>query len=304
MTIRNAKGFSLAATIESGQVFRYSHSSSDDFYHVVAGDTIVKVRQRGNQIECECSSRSFDVKKFLGLNHDYGRIIRSISKDGKIAAAIRRHYGLRLIGQEPWECTASFIISAFSNIPRIRKCLNNVAEAFGSRISLGGFAAFSFPKPQQISSFPKLRKCGLGYRAKYLFETARIFVANPERYSRQQLRKLGYAAAKERLTELPGVGGKVADCVLLFSCGFYEAFPVDVWVMRTMQKLYGNKITAAAKRANEKAVGGFARGYFGKYAGYAQQFLYHYARNGKGAAYKSKSRLLNPEHSDSNPFHP
>ncbi|MBI2141532.1 hypothetical protein HYU16_03855 [Candidatus Woesearchaeota archaeon] len=291
MNIMPAKDFNLKATLESGQVFRYHHDGNTGFYCVVAGGSIIKIRQIGSRIEYDCSSKVFDVAKLFGFNHSYGKIIKSISRDEKIRGAINKHYGLRILEQQPWECTASFICSAFSNIPRIRQCIEKVSAAFGSRIEFDGFKTFSFPQPQQISDFAKLKKCGLGYRAKYLFETARIFSNNSEDYSLQQLRKLSYAAAKERLMELPGVGSKVADCILLFAYGFYGAFPVDVWIHRAMADSYGaqlRKLAAAGKKTgkgkiSESVVAGFARGYFGEYAGYAQQFLYHHSRIEKAA---------------------
>ncbi|MBI2144186.1 DNA repair protein [Candidatus Woesearchaeota archaeon] len=274
--------FSLASTLESGQVFRY-HLGSGGFYCVVAGNSIIKLQQEGNIIRYACSNPKFGVAIFLGLSHDYGSIMKSISKDEKISAAIKAHYGLRILGQPVWECTASFICSSFSNIPRIKRCLESVAATFGSKLEFDGLPFFSFPQPQQISSLSKLQKCGLGYRAKYLFEAAKIFSGNSSGYSLQQLRKLSYEGAKKRLMELPGVGSKVADCILLFSCGFYEAFPVDVWVMRAMVGQYGNEIKkfAAAKKPNEKIIADFARSHFGKYAGYAQQFIYHDARTSR-----------------------
>lgn len=283
MKLLPAPDFNLKATLESGQVFRYHYSNG--FYYVVVGDSIVKLQQKESDLFYGCSRKNFGVEKFLGLNHSYDEIIASISKDEKIAAAVRHHYGLRIIEQDVWECTASFICSAFSNIPRIRQCIEKVAAEFGDRMEFDGFETFSFPQPQQINDFSKLKKCGLGYRAKYLFETAKIFSNNGEYYSLQQLQKLNYEKAKERLLELPGVGSKVADCILLFSCGFYVAFPVDVWIQRAMVGSYGrelNKLAAARKKkVSESVVADFARLYFGEYAGYAQQFLYHDARTQK-----------------------
>lgn len=286
MNLLQIRDFNLKATIESGQLFRYL-SGSNGFYYVVAGGAIIKIRQNGisSVVEYDCSDKNFDVKEFLGLNHNYADILKSISKDEKIAAAVKKHSGLRILEQQPWECTASFICSAFSNIPRIKQCIEKVAAAFGSRIEFDGIKTFSFPQPQQINDFSKLKRCGLGYRAKYLFDTARIFTRKGNDYSLQQLRKLSYADAKEKITELPGVGSKVADCTLLFSYGFFEAFPVDVWIHRAMEMNYSSQLTSFAaasgskpKRLSEKVVADFARGYFGKYAGYAQQFLYHHSR--------------------------
>ncbi len=287
MKVIKAQDFNLKATLESGQIFRYhydSNNSSDGFYYIVAGDSIIKIRQAGSRIEYSCGSKGFDVKKFLGLNHSYSKIIKSISRDEKITAAVNKHYGLRILEQQPWECTASFICSAFSNIPRIKQCIEKVSAAFGSRIEFDGIKTFSFPQPQQISDYSRLKKCGLGYRAKYFFETAKIFAKDRDSYSSQQLQKLRYEEAKEKLMELPGVGSKVADCILLFAYGFYGAFPVDVWIHRAMMDSYGSelrKMAATGKRKmSESVVAGFARGYFGEYAGYAQQFLYHSCRAG------------------------
>ncbi len=283
-----AENFNFSATLESGQVFRYRYDSSSGFYSVVVGDALIRIRQNGTTVEYDCGNNDFDVKKFLGLSHSYSKIIDSISLDEKICAAIKKHYGLRILEQDVWECTASFICSAFSNIPRIRQCIEKVAATFGSSIDFDGFSTFSFPQPQQLNDFVKLKRCGLGYRAKYIFEAARIFENSGDDYSLRQLRWLGYEKAKEKLIELPGVGSKVADCVLLFSCGFYEAFPVDVWIKRVMERHYGSEIASfaaagkmRAKRLNEKVVANFARSYFGEYAGYAQQFLYHNARSHK-----------------------
>ncbi len=291
--------FNLKATIESGQLFRWHYDSKSGFYYVVAGSDVIKIRQKGSIIEHGSRSKAFDVKKFFGLNQGYNEILGSIRCDEKIAAAIKSHHGLRILEQGFWECTASFICSSFSNIPRIKQCIERVAAEFGEKIEFGGFSTFSFPQPQQVSSFPRLEKCGLGYRAKYLFETAVIFANSPEEYSPQQLQRLSYGDAKAKVMELPGVGSKVADCILLFSCGFFEAFPVDVWIQRAMLGSYGSDINAfmaaaktKAKNQSEKVVAGFARNYFGKYAGYAQQFLYHNARQHRHQPMRRDNREL------------
>ncbi|HLD96728.1 MAG TPA: DNA glycosylase [Candidatus Nanoarchaeia archaeon] len=285
-----AKHFNLKATIESGQLFRWHYDSKSGFYYVVAGSDIIKLRQKGSIIEHDSLSQEFNVKKFFGLNQNYPVILRSISRDEKIAAAIKSHHGLRILEQDFWECAASFICSSFSNIPRIRQCIGRLAAAFGEKIEFDGFSTSSFPQPHQIGSFSKLEQCGLGYRAKYLFETAAMFANSPEEYSPQSLRKLSYADAKEKVMELPGVGNKVADCILLFSCGFFEAFPVDVWIHRAVLGSYGSDIDAfmaaaktKAKAPSESVVADFARDYFGKYAGYAQQFIYHNAKQHNSA---------------------
>ncbi len=263
--------FNLGTTIDSGQIFRWE--KVDDFYYVTVGNSVLKIKQSGDRLLYECSNSRFDVENFLGLKNDgYAGIMESISASGKIvAAAVTAHSGLRLINQEPWECTASFICSSFSNIKRIRGNLNAIARVYGQKITLGDYSSHSFPAADVISKKSGLLKaCGLGYREKYL-------AASSQRISKdfdfEKIRDSNYDAAKTQMMSLPGVGSKVADCILLFSLGFTEAFPVDVWMERIMKKHYlGSRKMAASKIAD------YGRQKFGKHAGYAQQFLYHYAR--------------------------
>ncbi len=268
------KNFSLKATLESGQLFRWQ--LFDGWYYVVVGSSVIKARQEGTALLYECSDASFDVPSFFGLKDGrYSSIIKKISQsDERIAAAVRKYNGMRILRQQPWECTASFICSSFSNIKRIRKNLNAVAAAYGSRISCDGYSAYCFPSASDIAeNSEKLKGCGLGYRAKYLEETARI-VSNGFSFESVRKGKCGYVSAKARLMELSGVGEKVADCILLFSLGFSEAFPVDVWIERAMRQ---HRIIRA--RASLREIAEAGRRIYGRNAGYAQQFLYHYARN-------------------------
>jgi N-glycosylase/DNA lyase len=257
------RGFNLKATIDSGQVFRWELVNG--YYYIVVGDVIIKLQQEGSKLFFE-TSKPFDVRHYLGLDVPYAAIIRSISKDAYIKKAVAANYGLRLIRQPAWECLASFICSSCSNIPRIRKNLNSIAQQFGKPISLGSYKSFSFPQPQDVVD-SGLKKCGLGYRCDYLQKTSLAVARRP--LLLQSIAKQQYAEAKKQLMALPGVGPKVADCVLLFACGKYEAFPVDVWIARAM----GHYL-----KASEAKTGEFARRYFGRYAGYAQQFLYHNIR--------------------------
>lgn len=258
-----AKDFNLAATIESGQIFRWEFING--YYYIIVGDVIIKLQQKGSKLFYE-TSKPFDVKSYLGLDVPYAAIIRSISKDSYVKKAVAANYGLRLIKQPAWECLASFICSSYSNIPRIKKNLNSIAKSFGREISLGSYSSFSFPLPKKIVS-SKLKKCGLGYRCSYLFKTAAIIEKNQKLL--ENITKLPYEQAKQQLMKLPGVGAKVADCILLFAFSKTEAFPVDVWIKRAMKQYCDG---------TEKKVAEFARSYFGKHAGYAQQFLFHYSR--------------------------
>jgi N-glycosylase/DNA lyase len=166
--------------------------------------------------------------------------------------------------------------------------LSNLCRKFGDKICFDGYNFYSFPIPERLAkATPKeLAKCGLGYRAKYVSETAKM--VSESRYELESLRKIAYERAKEELLNFPGVGLKVADCVLLFSLGKFEAFPVDVWIKRVILKYYEGHFSKEfiCKISSKKSLTNmeyeklnlFGREYFGKYAGYAQEYLYHYER--------------------------
>jgi N-glycosylase/DNA lyase len=241
-------------------------SKKDDGYCLIAGDKIIKLKQEGNVLFFEGCSRKF-INNYLALEEDYGRIIKSLQKDKFVAEAIKRYRGLRICRQDPWECLISFICSSASNIPKIQKNISKLAQSFGRKIKN---KAHAFPTRDEIKSLRTIRSCGCGFRSPYIFEAAK----KADEKWLNSLRKLPYETAKKELMKLNGVGEKVADCVLLFSLGFGEAFPVDVWVKRVMEELYFNN-----KKTSEKKIREFARKKWGKHAGYAQEFLYHYRRN-------------------------
>ena len=267
------KDFNLKATIESGQIFRWEFI--DGWYCATVGSNVIRIKQEVNKLFYESLNKNFDVPYFFGLEDEgYPEMLTRISSTSDIVkSAVERYRGLRILRQDPWECTAAFICSSFSNIKRIKANLNAMSREFGGRISLGNYESHSFPAATAISgNFKLLESCGLGYRAKYLFEASKC-ISNG--FDIRGIQKLPYAEALEKITQLPGVGRKVADCILLFSLGFSEAFPVDVWMERIMRRDLGDeklKTQQIIDRARKK---------FGKDAGYAQQFLYHYARNFK-----------------------
>ena len=285
--------FNLCATIESGQLFRYRKLG--DWYQVAHGAVLLNVRQSGQVVEYECSDPSFNLKNFLGLAQNHASFRKLVSRDEGMAALAVRHAGLRIIRQEPWECVASFILSSFSNIPRIRRCVESVAASFGRPVNFRGRVSRAFPRPFEISNFSKLQRCGLGYRDAYLFGAAKLFEANECQFSFDAVRKLPYEDAKELLRGLPGVGEKVADCVLLFAYGFMEAFPTDVWIARAMMQRYAKAVDAFSKKKGRKIspalIAEFGRAYFGRAAGYAQQLLYYDSRRQVTPNFLKKNRF-------------
>ncbi|MEM3127284.1 MAG: DNA glycosylase, partial [Candidatus Woesearchaeota archaeon] len=216
--------------------------------------------------------------KFFRLHDDLLKIFKQIDKDKNIHQAITKYRGLRLIKQDPWQCIVSFICSSNSNILRIKKNINSVCERFGERIEMDRKVFYTFPSSDKIlSDKKKLMQCGLGYRCSYLYETAKV----ADKVFIKRLEKANYETAKGCLLNLRGVGDKVAECILLFSLNHNNAFPVDTWIKKGMLELYGNEIKRLNKSKNisEKSIREFAQLYFGSYAGYAQQYLFHWRRH-------------------------
>lgn len=206
---------------------------------------------------------------YFALDEPYSHIIKQINKDSYMNTAIKKYYGLRIVRQDPWECLISFLCSSAANIPKIKLNIETLAQFFGKRIELYGFQRYSFPNPGDLNNHERILMAKTGFRAKYI-KTANDIVDEAFLAS---LRKLSYPEAKKALKLIPGVGDKVADCVLLFSLGFTEAFPVDTWIKKILKRLYFQN-----KEVSNLRLGTFGAEYFGMYAGYAQQFLYMLAR--------------------------
>jgi N-glycosylase/DNA lyase len=195
--------------------------------------------------------------------------------DEPMNQAVAECRGLRVLRQEPWECLASFILSATKQIVQIRQIVALLCKCFGESIAADGDddLSYAFPSAEKIARAAEkdLRNCKMGFRAPNLLGAARDIAEG--KLDLNALRYLPYAEARMELMRLRGVGGKIADCVLLFAYGFDSSFPVDVWVERALQTLYFPK-----RRANEKKLRHFAATHFGPHAGYAQQYLFHYMR--------------------------
>jgi N-glycosylase/DNA lyase len=277
--------FWLDVTLCCGQVFRWDKLG--EWWYGVAGNNVFKVRQVEERLEYANVDAGF-VEHYFSLDEDLQKISRSINKDPHIGKAVKQYWGLRLIRQDPWECLVSYICATYKSIAAIKRMLNSLAQKFGEKAELDGFEFYTFPHCQKLAgaSEADLACCGLGYRAKYLLETSRCI--RREHFDLESLRKLPYAEAKKALMDFPGVGAKVADCVLLFSLGKTEAFPVDVWVKRVLLNHYGDKLPGGLVRrllgreslssSDYKRLNEFGVGYFGEYAGWAQEYLYHYER--------------------------
>lgn len=250
-------------------------------------DKPFKVRRNGNRLEFENVSPSF-VQKYFGLNDDLSLVLNWIRKDGHMKKVIKALKGLRILRQNGWECLISYICATYKNLTAIERMLFNLSRKFGEKIVFENREFYSFPKPQKLAkaSIQELASCGLGYRARYVAETARK-IANGD-FDIEELQAKPFEEARKALLTLPGVGPKVADCVLLFSLEKLEAFPVDVWMKRVIIKYYASyfeqefikriSLKKSLTRAEYEKLSFFGRSYFGKFAGYAQEYLYHFER--------------------------
>jgi N-glycosylase/DNA lyase len=212
---------------------------------------------------------------YLQTGVDLGEVLATFPDDGPMRAAVARCRGLRLLRQEPWECLASFILSSTKQIVQIRQIIGRLCQGFGEPVPVpeGHAPAFAFPTAERVARCGEaaLRDCRMGFRAPYLLGAARRVAEKAVRLDR--LGGWSLEQARNELLTLPGVGRKIADCVLLFSCGFAGAFPVDVWIMKALRQLYFSKRRPAPRRLRA-----FADTHFGPNGGLAQQYLFHYMR--------------------------
>jgi N-glycosylase/DNA lyase len=273
------RDYDLAATLDSGQVFRWRQV--ENFWHGVIGKQFVRLTQTENGIHAQAAAPVDDwnfLREFLQTETDLSAILKTFPDDEPMRAAVASCRGLRLLRQDPWECLASFILSSTKQIVQIRQIVALLCEQFGNPITVGRASSpHQFPTADKIAACTEadLRACNMGFRAPGLLAAARQIADGS--FDLEKIRALDYAAARAELMKLHGVGGKIADCVLLFGYGFDAAFPVDVWIERALQELYFPR-----RRASEKRLRRFAATHFGPHAGYAQQYLFHFMRTKRG----------------------
>jgi N-glycosylase/DNA lyase len=286
LQVFEAPDYDLAATLNSGQAFRWQAHGNG--WVGIIGRYWVRLESASNSItawtETEISDRNW-LRDYLQVDLDLKSVLATFPADKPMQAAAGACRGLRLLRQDPWECLASFILSSTKQIVQIRQMISLLCERFGEAVPVpsGHAPAWSFPSAVRLAqtSEAELRACKLGFRAPYLRETAQRVTEHPE-----SLPALGLASVegtRERLLELPGVGRKIADCVLLFAYGFQGAFPIDVWVLRALRELYFPR-----RRPNLRRLQEFAGSHFGPNAGYAQQYLFHYMRTKRPKSYAAE----------------
>ena len=271
MTRTEAPDFDLAKTLDSGQVFHWEPRGSG-FAGMIESQPVY-AEQRGDRLFVSNGAAS-RARHYFALDHPLREICAMFPHDPAMSAAREYCSGLRLIRQPVWECLATFITSSMKQVAQIRQMSRALRERFGTRHILGDFELFSFPSASRLAevSEKQLRACALGYRAKNLLATARR--VNSGEADLDSWCTLPDAQLRARLCGLPGVGAKVANCVMLFGYERLRAFPIDVWIERVLRERYftrKRKVTPEKLRA-------FCDTYFGEHGGYAQQYLFHHAR--------------------------
>ncbi len=294
-TAEGIRDFDPVHIFECGQCFRWERRE-DGSYDGIAKGRIVNIRfDAGNGTDGgnggadsannsagpgsgECGAGSLTISPctesdfheiwydYFDLGRDYGSIKECLSANDEIMRkAIEYGYGIRILDQDLWETIVSFIISQNNNIPRIKGCIERLCDNFGEAAGedISGRIRHNIPAPEKLASLTveDLAPVRLGYRAKYLIETARTVCEK------------GLPKSFDQLSELCGVGPKVASCIALFGMQDYASFPIDVWVMKVMHDLYG------LPEKDKKAMAEFAKEKFGELGGFAQQYLFYYKRD-------------------------
>jgi len=279
-----APDFDLEKTLDSGQVFHWQ-KVGDGFVGAI-GDLPVYVEQRGNVLTVQDGEAARSprrplpgiVARYFALDHPLAEICDSFPKDPVMNAARNFCHGLRIIRQPKWECLATFICSSMKQVAHIRQISLALRKRFGKQRRIGDQLVYTFVSPRRLAqaSEKELLECKLGYRAKNLRATARLVSSGQADLDAWSA--LSDAELRKQLCALPGVGPKIANCVMLFAYERLRAFPIDVWIERVLRQHYFSRRTKmSAQRLRQ-----FSETYFGEHGGYAQQYLFHQARSGGG----------------------
>ena len=278
--LKNAKSFKPKHIFECGQCFRWN-KEIDDSYTGVFGNNVINVKKEGQDIIFKgiCNGNIKEIcEEYFDLNTDYEKIKSNLSKvDNNLKQSIKYGSGIRILNQDLWETLISFIISANNNIPRIKGIIERISKKYGNKIIFNNKEYYTFPTPEELSkaNVQDLRALGLGFRDTRVYETTKMILENKSML--EELKKENNVdILREELLKFPGVGPKVADCIMLFSLKKLEVFPIDVWVRRVMNDLYiKNK---DEEKVSKLQIQNLAKEKYGNLAGIAQQYLFYWRR--------------------------
>lgn len=278
--LNNVKSFEPVHIFECGQCFRWN-KEEDSSYTGIFGKNVLNVRKENDKIIFEgiCDGDIEEVcRDYFDLDTDYEEIKKKLSRiDEYLKTSIEYGSGIRILNQDLWETIISFIISANNNIPRIKGIIDRISRKYGNKITYKGQDYYTFPDMYILgsASVEDLRALGLGFRDKRIYETTRMFL-NKEITLQELKEEKNTEALREKLMTLSGVGGKVADCIMLFSLKKYDVFPIDVWVRRVMNELYIKE--ADENNVSKTLIQNLAKEKYDELAGLAQQYLFYWKR--------------------------
>lgn len=280
LVLKAQDSFDPGHIFECGQAFNWN-KEEDGSYTFVAFEKVVNVKvENGNIVFRNTNIEDFYQYwvDYFDLNTDYNNIKDKVRIDDIMAEAIDYGYGIRILNQEPFETIISFIISANNRIPMIKRSIRLLSENYGEFIqNYNGRDYYTFPTPETLSriSPEEIREIArVGFRDKRIVDVSKMVVDGE--IDIHSIESMDRSDLKKTLMELPGVGPKVSDCIMLFCYNKKDTFPVDVWIKRVMEFLYLD-----SREMRPKDVDDFGRQKFGKYAGVAQQYLFFYGRDNK-----------------------
>jgi N-glycosylase/DNA lyase len=290
--LNNRYTLNINSTINSGQSFLWEKREKS--WYGIYEESILKITEYENKGEKTYEYDSFPKienwqQHVFRFDDKYDQIINEISgKDIIIDNITKKYPGLRIMRQRPIQCIISFLCSSNNNIPRNRLIMRNLSKKFGKKVEWDGNEFYTFPSLRALhtTSVPELLLCGLGYRTEFVIKTVREIVK--QETDMVKLAEMDYDKAKQEILKLSGVGDKIADCILLFSLNKLEAFPIDTWIIKFFQKK-SNQILDEDMKIKEKiapnqyrVLSKKIREHYGRYSGYAQQYLYYSIREENG----------------------
>lgn len=279
--INNIDSFELRDIFECGQCFRWNKESNGSYTGIFKSN-VMNVKKENDIIIfkgiCQNNIKE-EVEEYFDLNRDYKEIKEELSKiDKNMKISVEYGQGIRLLNQDLWETIISFIISANNNIPRIKGIIERISKKYGRKIEFEGKEYYTFPTPEELSkaTVEDLRTLGLGFRDQRVYETTKLILT--KKVNLEELKKeKDSKKIKQILLTMPGVGPKVADCILLFSTlKCLDVFPIDVWVRRVMNELYFNLPDETKLKREQIEI--LATQKYGNLAGLAQQYLFYWKR--------------------------
>lgn len=273
--LSHVKNFQLEHTFLCGQCFRWNLIEPHRYIGIAQGNVLDICEQEDGFLLRNTSLELWEKfwKSYFSFDIDYNQIKQKLRQDAVLKQAMQYGYGIRILRQDFFETIVSFLISQSNNIPRIKSIIETLCRCFGKKITYRTNTYYTFPTLEDMAGIAPqdLAPLRVGYRDRYICQTVNLLAENPSFLT--DIVQADTKTAKEQLLSLCGVGDKVANCILLFGLSRFEAFPIDVWVRRIMEHYYFHD-----RKTSLNSIAKFAQEQYGEYGGYAQQYLFYYAR--------------------------